>query len=118
MRVLAAAALSAAAVQPIFVSALTGLAIPSVVHLIAHVKAPQWVKATVGVLLAALSGALTTVVFAPHESATAYGTAILTAWVTSLSANYAGLGALAKTLFKNVGVGANLKPIVPPPPVS
>ncbi|MGH3099268.1 MAG: hypothetical protein ACRDMV_25085 [Streptosporangiales bacterium] len=87
------------------VSALTGVAIPFLVSAVTHAQAPVALKSGLAFALSALSGVLTTVVWASGERWQDYVLAIVSAWALAIVTHYSGATEPVKQRTANVGVG-------------
>jgi hypothetical protein len=100
------------------ISTVSGLVIPAVTDLVTKAKAPTALKTTIATLLAVLAGALTTVVYTPHERWQDYLVAIGLTIANSQAAHriLLGLGDPVQNLKPNAGIGPAPDPNTPPDP--
>lgn len=89
------------------VAALCGWVIPALTDLVTRADAPTRLKTLLASALAGLAGAMSTVVFTPHEHWQTYVFAIAVAFVNTQSAHRTlkGLGDPVQRGTSNVGVG-------------
>ncbi|MCA1185695.1 hypothetical protein LCD36_04415 [Saccharopolyspora sp. 6T] len=89
------------------IAAAVGLVVPWLTELVTHSTAPTWIKSVVTAVLAALVGAVTTVVVDPSGTLLDYLAVIGAAWLVSGRAYLAGLGGQP---LSGVGIGAPQAP--------
>lgn len=99
---------------PVLLAALAGFGATHVTEILTHYDAPQWVKSGVNLALVALAGVLITVTVVPGKSWKDYVGEIFAAWVSSLATHTSGITTWLQNATANVGVGANVHPLVPP----
>lgn len=90
---------------PLALSVLVGVVIPHIVDLVTHSTAPQWVKSGLAVVLAALTGALTTVTWQGWDDWKVYVLNIFMAFVAAFTSHTAGASEFVQQATGDFGVG-------------
>jgi hypothetical protein len=101
---------------PVILAGLVGIGSTHLTELLAHYRAPQWVKSGINLFLATLGATLATLKTVPGATWKDYVGEIFAAVFVSMMTHWTGATAWLQTLTQNQGVGASLRPIVPPPP--
>ena len=101
---------------PVILAGLVGMGSTHLTEVFAHYKAPQWVKSGINLFLATLGATLATLKTVPGATWKDYFAEIFTAVFASMVTHWTGVTAWLQALTQNQGVGASLRPIVPPPP--
>lgn len=101
---------------PVILAGLVGMGSTHLTEVFAHYQAPQWVKSGINLFLATLGAALATLKTVPGATWKDYAAEIFLAVAASMVTHWTGVTSWLQTLTAQAGVGAQARPIVPPPP--
>lgn len=99
---------------PLALSLMVGFIIPHIVDLVTHSTAPVWMKSGLAVVLAGLTGALTTVTWQGWDDWKVYVLNIFAAFMSAITSHTAGMSEIVQKETGDFGVGKQRElPYVP-----
>lgn len=100
---------------PVILAGICGVLSTHVTEIATHRNAPQWVKSGVNLVLTTLSGVLVTITTVAGYTWKDYLGVIASSWVVSMFTHWTGATTWLQEATANVGIGADVKPIVQAP---